>query len=218
MSITVLLADDHAVVRDGLRRVLAEASDISVVGEAENGHEAVRQAELLEPQVVLMDIAMPALNGIDATRQIKARRPSTAVVYLTMHESEEYFLEALRCGAEGYVPKSAPSAEVIEAVQCAARGDVYLHPSVTRFLLQSVLRSGSPGEPQDPYQSLTVREREVLLLVANGMTTQEIADRLGLSPNTVHRYRTSLMQKLQLHNRLDLLRYCIRRGLIDPRP
>lgn len=215
MTITVLLADDHGVVREGLRRLLEESEDIRVVGEAGDGLEAVRQTELLHPQVVLMDIAMPALNGLEATRQIKDRDPSVAVVFLTMHESEEYFLEALQCRAEGYVPKSAPASEVIEAVQCAARGEVYLHPSVTRFLLQSYLSRTTRGEPRDPYDSLTSREREVLRLVASGLTTQEIADRLFLSPNTVHRHRTSLMQKLGLHDRLDLLRYCIRRGLVD---
>lgn len=215
MTIGVLLADDHAVVREGLRRVLEEAADIHVVGEAVDGLEAVRQTEVLHPKVVLMDIAMPALTGLEATRQIKEQQPGVAVVFLTMHESEEYFLEALRCGAEGYVPKSAPAAEVIEAIQCASRGEVYLHPSVTRFLLQNFLQGAAHGDPRDPYESLTAREREVLLLVANGLTTQDIAERLFLSPNTVHRHRTSLMQKLELHDRLDLLRYCLRRGLLE---
>lgn len=215
MAIDVLLAEDHAVVREGLRHLLAETEDMQVVGEAKDGLEAVQQAEHLSPQVVLMDISMPGLNGIEATRQIKARSSATAVVFLTMHENEEYFLEALRCGAEGYVPKSAPAAEVIEAIRCAAKGQVYLHPSVTRFLLQSFLNGASPDDPSDPYHTLTDREREVLTLIAHGMTTQEMADRLFLSPNTVHRHRTSLMQKLGLHNRLELLRYCIRRGLID---
>lgn len=218
MSITVLLADDHVVVREGLRRLLQEASaDIEVVGEATTGLETIQQTEKLHPRVVLMDIAMPSLSGIEAARHLKATCPAVAIVFLTMHESEEYFLEALRCGAEGYVPKSAPSGDVVDAIQSAARGDVYLHPSVTRFLLQNFLNRPAADGTVDSYASLTPREREILTLVANGLTNQEIADQLSLSPNTVHRHRTSLMQKLGLHSRLDLLRYCIRRGLVDPR-
>jgi two-component system, NarL family, response regulator NreC len=217
MSVTVALADDHAIVRDGLRRVLEEAGDIQVVGEAADGLEAVALAERLHPQVVLMDISMPILGGLEATHQIRARDTNTAVVFLTMHESEQYFLEAMRCGADGYVPKSAPASDVVEAVRSAARGQVYLHPSVARFLLQSFLiRQGAPSLEADSYTNLTAREREVLSLVANGLSNHEIAERLVVSPNTVHRHRTSLMQKLGLHDRLDLLRYCIQRGLIDP--
>jgi len=217
MSITVLLADDHAVVREGLRRVLEESgAGIEVIGEASGGLETVQQADVLHPQVVLMDIAMPTINGLEAARQLKARHPSVAVVFLTMHESEEYFLEALRCGADGYIPKSAPTTEVVEAIQSAARGEVYLHQSVTRFLLQNFLNRPSADDADDPYRSLTPREREILALVGNGLTNQEIGERLVLSPNTVHRHRTSMMQKLGLHNRLELLRYCIRRGLVDP--
>ena len=215
MTVRVLLADDHRVVREGLRRLLV-AEDVEVVGEAADGLEAIEQVERLHPQVVLLDISMPTLNGLEAARQIKERYATVAVVFLTMHESEEYFLEALRCGAEGYLPKSAPGADVIEAVQCAARGEVYLYPSVARFLLQSFLKNGTHDDAQDPYESLTPREREVLLMVANGLTTPEIAERLVLSPNTVHRHRTSMMQKLGLHDRLELLRYCLRRGLIEP--
>ncbi len=216
VTVRVLLADDHSVVRDGLRHLLEETGEIRVVGEAADGLAAVEQVDALQPQVVLLDISMPALSGLEAAHQIKERNPSVAVVFLTMHESEQYFLEALRCGAEGYVPKSAPGTEVVEAVRSAARGQVYLHPSVARFLLQSFLQRPAREEPGDPYESLTPREREVLSLVAHGLTTQDIADRLSLSANTVHRHRTSLMQKLGFHDRLDLLRYCIRRGLVDP--
>ena len=187
-----------------------------MVGEAADGLQTVMQTELLQPHVVLMGIAMPALDRMAATRQIKEKYPSTSVVFLTMQESEEYFLEAVRCGAEGYVPMSAPAHEVIEAVRRAGKGEVYLHPSVARFLLRSFLKSTARDEARDTYESLTSREREVLVMVGQGLTTQEIAERLCLSPNTVHRHRSTLMQKLGLHDRLDLLRYCIRRGLVDP--
>jgi len=217
MSITVLLADDHAVVREGVRRLLEDAdAGIAVIGEASSGLETIQQADVLRPQVILLDITMPTINGLEAARQLKARHPDIAVVFLTMHESEEYFLEALRCGADGYLPKSAPSTEVIDAIQSAARGEAYLHPSVTRFLLQNYLTRRATDNGDDPYRSLTPRERDILTLVGNGLTNQEIGEQLALSPNTVHRHRTSLMQKLGLHNRLELLRYCIRRGLVDP--
>ncbi|MDE3077653.1 MAG: response regulator transcription factor, partial [Chloroflexota bacterium] len=206
--ITVLLVDDHELVREGIRHVVEEIPDITIVGEAADGIEAVRQAELKRPAVVLLDITMPSLNGLEATRQIKQRSPSTAVVFLTVHESEEYFLEALRCGVEGYLPKSAPASEVIDAIRSACRGQVYIHPSVARFLVRNLINGGNAGALRDPYQELTPREREVLSLVAGGLTTNEMAERLFLSPNTVHRHRTSLMQKLGLHDRLDILRYC----------
>jgi DNA-binding NarL/FixJ family response regulator len=214
MSIRVVLADDHAIVRDGLRRILQETGDIEVVGEAGDGQEAVALAERLLPHVMLMDISMPALNGMQATRSIKARSPRVAVVFLSMHESEQYFLEALRCGAAGYVPKSAPASDVVDAVRAAAAGQVYLHPSVARFLLHAFLVSGTPSEPGgQAYAGLTPRERETLGLVAAGMTNQEIAVQLDLSPNTVHRHRTNLMHKLGLHDRLEVLRYCVQWGL-----
>jgi DNA-binding NarL/FixJ family response regulator len=214
MSVSIVLADDHAMVRDGLRRVLEEDGEIEVVGEASDGVEAVNLVERLQPTVVLMDISMPGLSGLAATRQIKAQSPSTSVVFLTMHESEQYFLEALRCGAEGYVPKSAPASDVVDAVHVTARGQVYLHPSVARFLLRSFVESSTESTPTDGYASLTPREREVLNLVASGLTNQEMATRLTLSENTVHRHRTSLMQKLGLHSRLEVLRYCMQRGLL----
>lgn len=216
MSTDVLLAEDHTVVREGVRHLLEETEDIRVIGEAQDGLTAIRQAELLHPQVVLMDISMPGLSGLEAARQIKSQCPNIAIVFLTMHENEEYFFEALRCGAEGYVPKSAPAAEVLEAIRFAADGKVYIHPSVARFLLQSFLHQPASVSIADANPALTEREREVLTMVAHGLTTQEIADRLYLSPHTVHRHRTSVMQKLGLHNRLELLRHCIRHGLIDP--
>lgn len=216
MSTTVLIVDDHAIMRDGLRRMFEDTDDITVVGEAADGLEAVQKAAQLCPQVVLLDISMPQMSGLEAVRRIKDVVPETAVVFLTMHESEQYFLEALRYRAEGYVPKSAPASEVLEAVRCAGSGQVYLHPSVTRFLLETYFDRPAQEDASDPYHTLTPREREILNLVAVGLTNQDIAQRLVLSPHTVHRHRTNLMQKLGLHDRMHLLRYCIRRGLIDP--
>ena len=216
MSISVVLVDDHAIVRDGLRRILHESGDIKVVGEAGDGQAAVALTERLHPQVVVMDISMPLLSGVEATRLIKARCPGVAVVFLSMHESEQYFLEALRCGAEGYVPKSAPASDVIDAVRGAAAGQVYLHPSVARYLLQALFVQHATPDPRDHgYSNLTSRERETLRLVAEGLTNHEIAARQELSPNTVHRHRTSLMHKLGLHDRLQLLRYCMQHGLTE---
>jgi two-component system response regulator NreC len=217
MSTTVLLVDDHAIVREGLRKLLEDsATDIEVIGEAADGREAIELTAQLQPQVVLLDITMPGLGGIEAARQIRAHYPMVAVVFLTVHESEEYFFAALQCGAHGYLPKSAPSSEVIEAIRSAARDEVVLHPSVARFLLQKLVQRDQAGAVADPYNRLTTREREILRLVVEGLTTREIADRLALSPNTIHHHRTSLMRKLGLHNRLDLLRFWLHRGLDNP--
>lgn len=216
-TITIVLADDHAVVRDGIRHVLEdEAPELEVIGEASDGLETLRLAETLKPRVMLIDIAMPEMNGLEVGREIKRRYPAVAVVFLTMYDSEEYFLEALRCGAEGYIPKSAPTSDVISAIRCAAHGEVYLHASVTRFLLKTVLSDVKAKKLDDPYESLTAREREILAMIANGLSNQEIGEELDLSPNTVHRHRNSLMQKLGLHSRFDLLWYCVRRGLVSP--
>ncbi|MBI4493689.1 MAG: response regulator transcription factor [Chloroflexi bacterium] len=214
--ITVLLADDGQVVRAGLRRLLEQAQDVQVIGEATDRWEVVRQTDLLRPHVVLLGIAMPVHDRMEAARQVKEQHPSTGVVLLMMHESEAYLLDSLRCGAEGYVPVSAPAAEVIEAIRRAARGEVYLNPSAARFLLQNLLKSTTREEVRDVYERLSKREREVLVLVGQGLTSRQIAERLRLSPSTVHRHRSTLMRKLGLHDRLGLLRFCIRRGLVDP--
>lgn len=212
----VLIVDDHAIVRAGLRFLLQAQPDLAVVGEAGGAQEAFRAVRELRPDVVLMDIAMPGTSGLEATRRIKAESPRTQILALTMHENEQYFFEMLRAGAAGYVVKGAPPEELIEAIRSVARGQAHLSPPLTRRLLDDYLtriREDRPAE--DP---LTEREREVLRLIAEGLTSKEIAARLDISPYTVERHRANAMGKLGLHNRAELVRYAIRRGLIPLEP
>jgi two-component system response regulator NreC len=214
-KIRVLLVDDHAVVRTGLKLVLESEGDIEVIGEARDGFEAIEKARELAPDVVLMDITMPRLNGLEAARQIRKESPQIAVLFLTMHQSEEYFFQALKVGGAGYIPKSAQDTEVLLAVRSVKAGHTYLHPSVAQMLVSDYLERVRGGGAMDPYESLTDREKEVLHLIAAGYTNREIAERLHLSVNTVHNHRTSIMEKLGLHNRMELLKYAIRKGLVS---
>lgn len=212
-KIRVLIADDHTIVRAGVRLLLEAEPDIEVIGEALNGEEAVAQAEALRPSVILMDIAMPGTNGLEATRRIKARFPDTHVLVLTMHRSDEYFFELLKAGASGYVLKAAETNELIGAIHAVARGEVFLYPTMARQLLQDYLsRLNDAGEPGQP--ALTPREKEILRLMAEGYSNKEIAEQLVISPSTVHSHRTNLMQKLNLNSRHELIQYARRRGLI----
>jgi two-component system response regulator NreC len=214
--VRVLLVDDHAVVRAGLRMLLAADPEIQIAGEAESGADGVRQALELLPDVVLMDISMPDMNGIEATRRIKADAPDVVVLALTMHEDDQYFFEMLGAGASGYVPKRAAPNDLVAAIQAVKGGGVYLFPSVARALVNDYLdrpvRQGGPGRA---FEVLTEREREVLTLIAQGLTNQEIADRLVISVKTVNRHRENIMTKLDLHNRVELVRYAIEKGLIE---
>ncbi|MBI2846772.1 MAG: response regulator transcription factor [Chloroflexi bacterium] len=214
-EIKVLLADDHAVVRSGLRMLLEAEGDIEVVGEARDGLEAIRKAEQLTPDVILMDISMPGLSGLEAARRIKKERPQINILFLTMHQSEEYFFQALQAGGSGYVPKSALDTEVIAAVRTVSRGLSYLHPSVSQMLVADYVERAKAGEKLDPYESLTDREKEILHLIAAGHSNKEIAEKLSISINTVHNHRANLMEKLGLHNRMELLKYAIRKGLVE---
>lgn len=217
-KITVLLADDHTVLRQGIRALLQTQPDMTVVGEATNGREAVEQARRLRPSVILMDISMPLLNGLEATRQIKKELPECQVVVLTMHENEEYLVNILQAGATGYVLKQAADRELIEAVRIASRGDTYLYPRIARLLVTDYLRrieAGSPDERDAAYDTLTQREREILKLIAEGHTNKEIAELLVLSVKTVENHRYSLMNKLNAHDRGELIKYAIRVGLIQ---
>ena len=212
-KLRVLIADDHTIVRAGVRLLLEAETDMEVVGEALNGEEAVALAESLRPDVILMDIAMPGVGGLEATRQIKARMPEVAVVVLTMHRSDEYFFEMLKAGASGYVLKGAETNELVSAIRTVGRGDVFLYPSMAKQLLQDYLsRLGVSGAAGGP--ALTPREREILRLMADGYSNKEIAEQLVVSPSTVHSHRSNLMHKLNLNSRHELIQYARERGLL----
>jgi len=214
-EIRLFLADDHAVVRSGLRMLLQAQPDMKIVGEAETGQEAIRRVVELRPDVVLMDIEMPGMNGIEATRRIKAEAPQAAVLALTMYEDDQYFFEMLRAGASGYVPKRAAPDELVSAIRAVSRGEVFLYPSLAGRLVQDYLLRGRAEEQEPAGDQLTTREQEVLTLIAEGLSNNEIADRLVISAKTVDRHRENIMRKLNLHNRVDLVKYALRKGLID---
>ncbi len=213
--IRLLLADDHAVVRSGLRLLLEAQPDMAIIGEAKDGEGAIRRTAELQPDVVLMDIEMPGMNGIEATRRIKAQSPRTAVLALTMYEDDQYFFEMLRAGASGYVPKRAAPDELASAIRAVSRGEVFLHPSLAGRLVQDYLLRRDVEEQEPPADDLTPREQEVLTLIAEGLSNNEIADQLVISAKTVDRHRENIMRKLNLHNRVDLVKYALRKGLID---
>jgi DNA-binding NarL/FixJ family response regulator len=213
-KIRVLLVDDHAVVRDGLKAILDEAGNIDVVGLAADGLEAVRLVSELEPDVVVMDIAMPRLDGIEATRRILAAKPQTHVLILSQYEAEQYVLDAVEAGVSGYLLKRDAGADLAEGIRSLCRWGAVLHPLAARVLLDA---QPQPEGVQrcDKYDCLTCREREILILVAEGYTSQQIADLLHVSPKTVDSHRTSLMSKLDLHDRIEVVKYALRRQLIE---
>jgi len=215
-AIRVLIVDDHTIVRAGVRLLLQAEPDIKVVGEADDGREAIAQTEALQPDVVLMDLAMPGISGLEATREIKRRWPQVQILALTMHRSDDYFFRMLEAGASGYVLKGAATGDLITAVRIAARGEVFLYPSMARKLVSDYLNRVQAGEERASYDGLTDREREVLRLIAEGYTNAEIASALNLSPHTVQSHRRAIMEKLNLHDRVELVKYAIRRGLIEP--
>ncbi len=214
-KIKLVLADDHAVVRSGLKMLLQAQPDMEIVGEAASGMEALAQARRLRPDVILMDIQMPGMNGIEATRQIKEANAETAVLALTMHEDDQYFFEMLQAGASGYVPKRAAPDELVRAIRTVTRGEVFLYPSLATRLVQSYLGGESGNDSTALLGNLTAREQEVLALIAEGHTNPEIADKLVISVKTVDRHRENIMRKLNMHSRIDLVKYAIRHGVID---
>ncbi len=210
-KIRVLVVDDHALLRDGIRALLALHDDIEVVGEAAEGREAIDKVLQLSPDVVLMDIAMPLMDGLEATRRIHKENPEAKVLILTQHDNREYMLSSVKAGAAGCVPKRAVASELVSAIRVVYQGDSYLYPSVARVLIGDYLQHVG----QDPYDCLTNREREVLKLVAEARTSREIADLLCISVKTVLGHRTKIMEKLDIHNRTELVKYAIRKGLIS---
>jgi len=210
----VLLADDHALVRVGIRSLLSTIAGFDVVGEAGTGHEAVELADQLRPHVVLMDIAMPGINGLDATARLVERHPEIRVIILSMHASEEYALQALRAGAAGYLLKDADLLELERAIVAVARGETYLSPAISKHVIADYKRR--VAEQPEPIDRLTPRQREVLRLIAEGLSTKEIAFKLGLSVKTVESHRAQLMERLEIRDVAGLVRFAIRSGLVDP--
>jgi DNA-binding NarL/FixJ family response regulator len=215
LPIRILLADDHALVRAGIRALVQRVTGLQVVGEASDGREAFRLVKDCEPDVVLMDVAMPELNGLDAIPRILKQNPSVRVIILSMHASREYVLRALQAGAAGYVLKNAAVDELETAIRTVARGDKYLTPAVSGQLIASVTSGKSDGARRMlPVDALTQRQREILQLIAEGRTTREIAETLHISVKTVETHRTLLMDRLNLHDVASLVRYAIRVGLV----
>ena len=215
MTIRVLLADDHQIVRQGLNALLAAQADTIVVAQAGDGREAVQLAEAHLPDVAVLDISMPLLNGLEAARQIRSRVPEVAVVILSMHPDEEYVRQALSAGALGYVLKQAADTELLMAIRAAERGETFLTPAVAQAVVARYLRQAESEQAQSRYELLTEREREVLQLTAEGKTAKEIAEILVISPRTVTTHKANLMDKLDIHHTAGLIRYAIRKGLVS---
>lgn len=210
-TIRLVIADDHAVMREGLASLLEDEPDLKVVGQAGTGREALALVRRHRPDLVLLDITMPDLNGLEATRHIVAQLPEVKILILTMHEEEAFFFEALRAGAAGYILKGAHSEELLSAIRAVSEGGVYLPPKLAGGLVQDYLEHHPPSSADDP---LTPREREILTLIAQGFTNREIAERLTLSLNTVKTHRLHIYQKLDLRDRAGLIEYALRLGLL----
>jgi two-component system, NarL family, response regulator NreC len=213
-KVRVLIADDHSVVRLGVRTLLEGEPDMVVVGQAGNGVEAVATAQELRPDVVVMDISMPEMDGLEATRRVRALCPATHVLILTVHAQERYLFPVLKAGASGYVLKSTVDTELVSAIRTVAHGGAFLYPSATRMVLEDYLARVQSGAERDDYERLSDREREVLKLIALGHTAGDIAEKLALSPKSVETYRARIMEKLGLDSRPALVKYALARGLL----
>lgn len=214
-KLRLILVDDHPIVRTGMRMLFQAEPDLEIVGEADSGPMAIEMVQKLKPDVVIMDVAMPGMNGIEATRRIKEMNPQTQVLALTMHEDEQYFFEMLRAGASGYVPKRAAPDDLVSAVRVVAEGNVFLYATLARFLMRDMVEK-SADVPALSDDVLTQRERQVLTFIAEGYTNRQIADALVISVKTVERHRENIMAKLDMHDRVELVKYAIKKGLIPP--
>ncbi|MFZ5815869.1 MAG: response regulator [Bacillota bacterium] len=225
-NIRVLLVDDHAILREGIRYLLSASGEVDVVGEAQDGVEALEMVERLKPDAVLMDIAMPRMNGIEATTELKKRHPNLPVLILSMYDSEEYVLPILKAGAAGYVLKRAAAQELVSALKAVVAGQVILHPDVARTVMENLHQGqGGGGNQAAPerheggmhpmLEQLTDREREVLTLIAQGLTNQQIGEKLFISIKTVQAHRANLMEKLDLHDAVELTKFAIKTGLVS---
>lgn len=212
-KILVLIADDHRLVREGLAKILEGCRDIQVVGEASNGIEALRKISELQPNVVLLDISMPKLSGLEVARRATKEFPQTKIVILSMHEEEEYTLKMVRLGVSGYLLKDSAAQEVIDAIRSAFEGKAFFTPAISKVLAESY-RQVAP-QKEDPYERLNDREREILQLIAEGHNNKEISNLLFISPKTVDNHRTNLMRKLDIHTTADLVRWATKKGLVD---
>jgi two-component system response regulator NreC len=216
MSIRILIADDHAIVRSGLGMLINAQEDMQVVGFAADGKEACEKAKELRPDVVLMDLSMPpGENGLTATARLKETAPEIQVLVLTMHDDEEYLFRVLQAGAAGYILKSAPDLDLIQAIRTVVQGNAYLYPSATKSLIEEFLSMVKNGEEQARYEILTEREKEVLVLIAKGFSNKEIAEQLVVSVKTIESHKAHIMEKLHLRTRPDLVRYAIKKGWLD---
>jgi DNA-binding NarL/FixJ family response regulator len=214
-QIRILLADDHRVMRSGLRLLLERQADLAVVGEASDGRETVAMVDEQHPDVVVMDIAMPAMNGIEATRQILEKRPNTAVAILSMHSDESYVIRSLKAGAKAYLLKDSAEADLIGAIRAITEGKSFFSPAISRILKEEYVRELHNRGVEDSYELLTTREREILQLIAEGRTNKEVANLLNLSLYTVETHRTHILQKLNLHSVPELILYAVRKGIIS---
>jgi DNA-binding NarL/FixJ family response regulator len=213
MTVSILLADDHPIVRQGLRNLLENESDFHVVGEAGDGIEAVEMVDRLRPDVLIVDMMMPSLNGLEVIRRVLKRWPGMHVIMLSMQSTDAYVIETLKSGASGYVLKDTGPSEIVEAVHEVVNGGHYLSPKLSNRLLNPFLDKGT-RDLTDPYESLTNREREILQMTAEGSTSSQIARKLSISPRTAELHRSRMMKKLDLHNQKDVLRYALRRGIL----
>ena len=211
-KIKILVVDDHAIMRDGIRALLGLHDDIEIVGEASEGNEAIEKAQELMPDVLIMDIAMPGMDGLEATRRMRKKSPKIKVLVLTQYDNKEYILSVIKAGAAGYVPKRALGSELVSAIRAVHQGDSFLYPSAAAALIEDYLQQ---AKEEEPYNQLTAREREILKLIAEGHTSREIADMFFLSLKTVLGHRSKIMEKLNLHNQTEVVKYAMRKGLVS---